>query len=96
MTLPSALRSDSIQAALRLRASQTLALTAHCTFSRLELLTRVVDSTDGIPKKKKARRRLKSLGAMVKREEYLANQNHGSLLREAHLVDSVGVNVGGS
>ena len=49
-----------------------------------------------VPKKKKAKRRLKSLGAMVKREEYLANQNHGSLLREAYLVDSVGVNVGSS
>jgi uncharacterized protein YfiM (DUF2279 family) len=56
---------------------------------------RVVDTTDGIPKNKKARIRLKSLVAMAKLEEYLANQNYGSLLREAYLVDSVGVNVGG-
>jgi hypothetical protein len=56
---------------------------------------RAFETIDDIPKKKKARIRLKSLVAMAKLEEYLANQNHGSLLREAHLVDSVGVNVGG-
>jgi len=56
---------------------------------------RAFETIDDIPKKKKARIRLKSLGAMEKLEEYLANQNHRSLLREAHLVDSVGVNVGG-
>jgi hypothetical protein len=66
MTFPSVLRSDTIQAALRLRASQTLALTAHCTLSMLEFCTRVLETTDGIPKKKKARRRLKSLVAMAK------------------------------